>query len=386
MHAIKQSLTYLSAMAYHCVDSVWKYRQSPGGAHMSAQNAQETTMEDILASIRKIISEDETEEPADQSEMGSQLPDSNTRHAGLDPALPPPSPAPQQPVSPTNTHAETGLKTDSAEPSVLIERREYFGQDIGPNSDSGGLTSPAGLVKNSPEPVPEFSPGIVPEMKARNSLEPKTAQGNVQAEINAAHLRGQPSSLAQASSDRKEGIAGLVANEPLSAKYQRNESDSSIESNQALHPAIENTKPYVSTHDIGPGISPATASSEKPIFAKSGYSPAQKPTEDLARSDSLGGPNVDEGAHQQSRRAAEPNETDENSDDRADDKCNLVSSQASDAVHGSFEQLRESTADNLDDKVEAMLRPMLRAWLDNNLPSIVDGLVRKEIERVSRGK
>jgi cell pole-organizing protein PopZ len=32
-----------------------------------------------------------------------------------------------------------------------------------------------------------------------------------------------------------------------------------------------------------------------------------------------------------------------------------------------------------------MLRPMLRAWLDDNLPTIVERLVRAEIERVARG-
>jgi len=32
-----------------------------------------------------------------------------------------------------------------------------------------------------------------------------------------------------------------------------------------------------------------------------------------------------------------------------------------------------------------MLRPMLKSWLDDNLPSLVERLVRSEIERVSRG-
>ena len=34
--------------------------------------------------------------------------------------------------------------------------------------------------------------------------------------------------------------------------------------------------------------------------------------------------------------------------------------------------------------VEDMLRPMLKSWLDNNLPPLVERLVREEIERVSR--
>jgi hypothetical protein len=33
-----------------------------------------------------------------------------------------------------------------------------------------------------------------------------------------------------------------------------------------------------------------------------------------------------------------------------------------------------------------MLRPMLKSWLDDNLPGLVERLVRTEIERVARGR
>jgi uncharacterized protein len=36
--------------------------------------------------------------------------------------------------------------------------------------------------------------------------------------------------------------------------------------------------------------------------------------------------------------------------------------------------------------VSEILRPMLKSWLDEHLPEIVDRLVRAEIERVSRGR
>ena len=32
-----------------------------------------------------------------------------------------------------------------------------------------------------------------------------------------------------------------------------------------------------------------------------------------------------------------------------------------------------------------LLRPMLKTWLDDNLPQLVERLVRTEIERVARG-
>jgi uncharacterized protein len=43
-------------------------------------------------------------------------------------------------------------------------------------------------------------------------------------------------------------------------------------------------------------------------------------------------------------------------------------------------------AETLEDMMREMLRPMLSAWLDDNLPSMVERLVRDEIERLKRGQ
>ncbi|OAP34505.1 hypothetical protein AU381_24530 [Sinorhizobium glycinis] len=40
---------------------------------------------------------------------------------------------------------------------------------------------------------------------------------------------------------------------------------------------------------------------------------------------------------------------------------------------------------SFDEIAEAMLRPMLQEWLDDNLPTLVERMVREEIERVARG-
>jgi cell pole-organizing protein PopZ len=45
-----------------------------------------------------------------------------------------------------------------------------------------------------------------------------------------------------------------------------------------------------------------------------------------------------------------------------------------------------NNARTLEDIVQDMLRPMLKEWLDDNLPVVVERLVRAEIERVSRGR
>lgn len=51
-------------------------------------------------------------------------------------------------------------------------------------------------------------------------------------------------------------------------------------------------------------------------------------------------------------------------------------------LSGAFEANRRKS---FDDMAEEMLRPMLQDWLDNNLPGLVERLVREEIERVARG-
>lgn len=68
----------------------------------------------------------------------------------------------------------------------------------------------------------------------------------------------------------------------------------------------------------------------------------------------------------------------------------LLSEEATAAVTSAFGSLAHTVlvqnARTLDDLVREMLRPMLKSWLDDNLPTIVERLVRAEIERVSRGR
>ena len=67
----------------------------------------------------------------------------------------------------------------------------------------------------------------------------------------------------------------------------------------------------------------------------------------------------------------------------------LVSPDTSMAVHASFETLAATVmAQNsamIEENIRSMLRPLLKSWLDDNLPVIVEKLVRAEIERVARG-
>jgi uncharacterized protein len=68
----------------------------------------------------------------------------------------------------------------------------------------------------------------------------------------------------------------------------------------------------------------------------------------------------------------------------------LLSPQATEAAALSFGALSAGldarSAALADGMVREMLRPMLKQWLDDNLPAIVERLVRDEIQRVARGR
>ena len=64
----------------------------------------------------------------------------------------------------------------------------------------------------------------------------------------------------------------------------------------------------------------------------------------------------------------------------------LISREANNAVQAAFNALERTIVHNsqtLDDLVREMLRPILKVWLDDNLPGMVERLVRTEIERVT---
>ncbi len=68
----------------------------------------------------------------------------------------------------------------------------------------------------------------------------------------------------------------------------------------------------------------------------------------------------------------------------------LTSPETDAAVSASFDTLVASQFLKSDamihEAIRELLRPMLKSWLDDNLPILVERLVRAEIERVARGR
>lgn len=68
----------------------------------------------------------------------------------------------------------------------------------------------------------------------------------------------------------------------------------------------------------------------------------------------------------------------------------LLSSAANASVSDAFTRLGSTIMptqpQTLEDLMKDLLRPILKSWLDENLPSLVERLVQAEIERISRGQ
>lgn len=123
-----------------------------------------------------------------------------------------------------------------------------------------------------------------------------------------------------------------------------------------------------------------SASEESPVAAPVKETPAPEEdevfelTQDMAESDDDDLPDVSFSA------------------DSADDVDEeLFTDVAASATVGAFSKLSQNVAlanhsDNvtLEDIVKDMLRPMLREWIDMNMPQIVEVLVEKELEKLAR--
>ena len=67
----------------------------------------------------------------------------------------------------------------------------------------------------------------------------------------------------------------------------------------------------------------------------------------------------------------------------------MLSPKATAAIGSAFNTLTETVKKHeptLENVVCEALRPMLKSWLDENLPRVVERMVQAEIERVTRGR
>ncbi len=134
---------------------------------------------------------------------------------------------------------------------------------------------------------------------------------------------------------------------------------------------------------IGPKAAPqASVSAPQIVYSKDAPSPQRIGPEPSQRVDGNAPTVVWRGPPAADSRPA--------ADAASRDEEPLLSSEANEAVTASFGVLSANlavrSAELADGLAREMLRPMLKQWLDENLPALVERLVRAEIQRVARGR
>lgn len=290
---------------------------------MGEAAAKEPSMEDILASIRRIVSQDEHAD--DDSGVGR-------RPAPVDRA--PPTERTVRPTFPSRTRPEPPSLARPApgtgEPQGTMPR-PGTGQVPPPTSTIARLHDP--LRIGTPAPAPAAAPRAEPAPFSRTAVPLNRRAEDRPLPQGAGTQRGQ-------SGPSAPGFA-TQASRPASQSPQRPLSPS---------PGATNTAPPMPS---GPPRTPPVAA--QPAPPRAAPPPSTPPTTRSAGEREV-----------EAFRGA------------------LSSPGTQEAVRESLDRLKRSAANDLDARVEALLRPMLREWLDDNLPKLVERLVRDEIERLAR--
>jgi cell pole-organizing protein PopZ len=263
---------------------------------------QEPSMEEILASIRRIIADDEAKPPV------AEKPSSPAAAAPAKPEKPAPVPAPAAPV---------------AKSPVM--------NDIPPSA------IPAAQAAAAKVAVPPLKPAPPPATPPAAAAAPAPAASNGQDDIDAL-------------------LSGL------------DEATSAAE----IRPPLPDGDVFDLTDEM------ALPDPPQPSFNKI------EPHDDLEFTETAAA----KGAHRQP--AFQPPPQSPAAPPPLDSPQQILSRSTVSAVESAFNTLANTVLSNnartLEDLVKEMLRPMLKSWLDDNLPGLVERIVKAEIERVSRGR
>lgn len=307
----------------------------------TASSAQrEPSMEEILASIRRIIEDSDTgrKQPGEADELRQDL----------EPA-PPAGPASDVDAFRSELHTETGTR----KPVTLAEVQAQLAvgepviarMETPMRFDLAPVKAPVMLAPNTPAAA-TVAPTTLAEVSARIAAE--SAPAGAEAPVTARVAETSDSIV----TDWRREIAAVGEQRPAAvARLDKVET-----------PPMPDVEPEVEffAEDLTaePAFEP-TQSRAEPTPTRSEPTP---PRGELAPQAAGDAP---------SARAA------------------ILSERAGRQVAAAFGELSDAFASRskktFDEMAEEMLRPMLQDWLDNNLPTLVERLVREEIERVARG-
>jgi cell pole-organizing protein PopZ len=311
------------------------------------QKAHEPSMEDILASIRKIIADDDalplsrraapaTSEPERSEPLEAQQPTRNEPPApppAVQPLAPVPTPmfvarAPLKPP-PIPSLRELAQRLDEL-PSSLTPARariEPAPLELRPSLGAPPQSPEARAEASAPQPAPVFVPPAEPA--AESAPEAPAPKATVSFETGG--FKAPPLSF--------------KANVPPPASFSPAPVVTEPVDSPAPEPVVEPEARVVDIPPVEPVRPAPVATSQRGSILPPARLDRVEPT--------------------------------------------MLSEQSGLKVGAAFEALAESALLRDPELVERMtreiLRPLIKTWLDDNLPNVVERLVRAEIERVARG-
>jgi cell pole-organizing protein PopZ len=370
-----------------------KAMSAPNGPSLSSSPnpepaAQEPSMDDILASIRRIIADDDAL-PLSRAARAAAAPRLAEAPAPAKPA--PAAPAPAKPASsvadaflglgerlfrsgeaaptqerptvsvfqPPAQRAASPLSSQSSEPQKAPTLKL---RDFAPLEPQARPV--AGKVRTA-DSVP--APKSVQAPQAVAAPQPAPAPQIVQAPEVLQATPALKSAVAAVAAEPAKKQALVLAPEPVIEASEAPAAPVSTISNLAearLKAAPPPPRPPAAPQaEAVPELAPAAEPAPAPVAAESSESPAPR----LA-----------------ARRIPAPSPA------ASESEPPLLSPAIGARIGASFEALAESLLLRDPDMIERvareMLRPMLKSWLDDNLPVVVERLVRAEIERIARGR
>lgn len=327
-------------------------------AQASSNAQREPSMEEILASIRRIIEDSDTGEgdtgSGNSQETAADVGDSSERSA-------------EPEASSVDSDAETEVA--ASEPAEA-DFESITGDDI----EAAATDEPTHVVHEDAE-VRSFRAELSDDEPESSSDEASQAADTSMSALSLADIQAEVEK--QVSSEEPEVVDTEKQETEAPASEDTAASDDAVESaadSTADDTSEETTDTITQVDNESETATAAEQSGEGSLAALAESIMA----EDMdAMREGLTGPS-DATSEQETARDMSPGT-----------HAPIISERAGRQVAAAFDELSDAFSQtrqkSFDEMAEDMMRPMLQDWLDNNLPVLVERLVREEIDRVARG-
>ena len=311
---------------------------------MADAAAKETTMEDILASIRKIISQDDSR----------AAPQSSASRAA--PVRPAPQPAPARPAEPSRYTPRPAPHSNDARAAAAPEPRRAAPAAQKPN-----------FPPRAPAPAPRPpSANTLAELADRVKAEmPRVREAAREPAAREPAYR-EPAPREQV--PREQAMREQLIREQAAREAAVRESP--------MRPPTRPTRVELPREAPTPPPPPFWEEQYEPARAFDGVSQSGRIAESREREPEPMAP--------EPFFPSEPPARGGMAEEEQAFREALVSPSTESAIGESLQRLKQVVGEDLGARVDSILRPMLREWLDDNLPDLVERLVRDEIERLVR--